>query len=479
MKNTLVKHIKNGMGQAVFTALFFAYTYLPLLALGMYNHSNTDDYWMSVGVHHTLVETGSVFEAVKYGISNAIWIWKSWDGCFLSMLFTILSPAAFHEDLYCIVYPVISASMLIGAGTLAYVMLVKILKLNRWRFLAIWLMFMIIVFDFVPYYGEAYYWWPGGINYTFFFGVLMFTQAMAALYIHDNSRNALVISSVTGFCTGLGNLMTALINPLILGIEVILFVFLLKRKDRRYLIIPFLASLAGLMINVCAPGNLIRGGTDLFDNSAVAAVISAITQSTYFIRTYYKKTMTVFLIFLFMNIFEGMGKAKTDFKFKYPLVFVALSYGVYCAMWTPVTYTGVAIYARLGNQLFLGQMMLFTVNAVYLSGWIHKNILKDRFKYLQVFAIYVSMLLMVLYFHDNSYLYNSEAARVQVASGNARQFDEQVDERFKLYYDNSVKEVYVKPVEYIPGLFFYEDTSFDTLADYFYKDFIKYEDSTD
>lgn len=481
--NNVIKRIKkwfqDGRIYTVCAVGIFLYTYVPLLALGMYAHSNTDDYWMSDGVHHVFVKTGSFLAAIKYGIENAVWIWKSWDGCFLSMLFTILSPVAFHEDLYCIVYPVISLTMILCSGALAYALLRRVLQWNIWRTVTVWLMFVTLAFQFVPYYGEAYYWWPGAVNYTFFFGIFLLVQAMAVLYLKDNTKKAFAAACFFGFCTGLGNLMTALISPFVLFLEAFTWSVLLKRKERKGIWIIFLFALAGLMINVCAPGNLIRGGDDLFSSSPIQAIFLAIKGATYFIGAYYKKTMTVFLIFTAFVIYEAMGQVKKEFTFRLPLLFFAVSYGVYCALWVPVTYTGVAIYARLGNQLFLGQILLFVVNVVYLSGWIHKKIVKMRWKYLQDFAICVSMVILVAYFHQNSYLYASSQAYRQVISGNAKQFDEQMDERFAMYYDDSVKVVYVKPLEYVPGLFFIQDTSFDSLKDYFSKEFIGYADETD
>lgn len=471
--NKLKKLTDNGLLDALFVIVLFLMTYIPFLLLGMYNHSNTDDFWMSVGVHHTFVETGSLIAAFKRAVSDCIWIWKSWDGCFLSMLFTILSPVAFSEDLYCIVYPIISASLFIGTGAFAYMILRKILRMEKFSFIAVWLMMVIMMIQFVPYYGEAYYWWPGAVNYTFFFSVFLLTQSLVAGYLYTGRKSYIVSACLTGFCTGLGNLMTALVGAFVIFLEMLFFNAILKKKNRNGMHIILAAAFAGLMINVLAPGNTIRGGSNLFDNSVINAVISAITGATYFIGAYFKKTMTVYVLLLAAVIYKAMGNIKTDFRFKLPGLFFIISYGVYCALWAPVTYTGVQIYARLGNQLFLGQMLLLTANLVYFCGWLHKNVVKKRRMWVENTAVFVCMAILVAYFIPNSYLYNSEAARVQVISGNARQFDEQVDERFDLYYDDTIKDVYVKPVEYIPGLFFYTDTSFDSLTDYFNKNFIE------
>lgn len=478
--NRVKKMVQEGRLTAYVAILLFVKTWLPLLMLGMYNHSNSDDYWMSEGVHFVWEKTGSFLQSFCYGIHNAIWIWKSWDGCFLSMLFTMLSPVAFHEDFYCIVYPLISVTLFLSTGAFTYAIFVRVLKMNRWRWIALWLTFTTILFEFVPFYGEAYYWWPGAVNYTFFFGIFLLVQALCVSFLQRKGKKSCIMACFLGLCVGLGNLMTALVSPVLIFVEAVLTSWIDRKGDSKKRIIGiwliFFFSLTGLMINVCAPGNLHRGGEDLFSHSAFQAIVEAIKEATFYIKFYHKNIMTVYLVFMAAIILEAMGNIRDDFRFPLPGVFCLITYGLYCALWTPVTYTGVAVYARLGNQLFLGQMLLLFSNLVYFFGWLHKKVFRNRKKWYYNVVIGLSFCALILYYGKYHYLYHSKQALVQVISGNARQFDEQMDARFELYYDDTVKQVYVKPLEYVPGLFFIEDSSFDSLKDYFHKEFIKYEE---
>lgn len=484
IKQLIKKGFETGTIQLILIAVVFLITYIPFLRLGMYTHSNSDDFWMSMSVHRTYVKTGSILKTLLKAFKDTFDIYKTWDGCVLSMFLTIMSPVAFNENYYKIVYPFISLSMMIGTGVFSYQLFFKTLKINLQKSITLWLIFLIFIFEFMPFYSEAYYWWPGAVNYTLFFSVMFLLQGLIIRYLNSGKKCTvtLVFACFLAFCVGLGNLMNALISPMIIIMELFCYYFIAKKRDKYGMIAIAILSLAGLLINVAAPGNIARAtfsmnGGYLFDNSPVKAIVDSLIDATVLMKAYYKKTMLIYIITAVILIFDVMKSENKTFRYPVPLLFTIFSYGTYCALWTPIAYSGIGIVARIQNTMFIGQVTVIMANLIYWFGWFSCKYTKYEFKNIRYCIIVLFMLVFVVYRGKNGYLYNSEFARIQVKSGAAKDFHDAVMERFRQYYDPAVREVYVEEINNIPGLFFYQDSSFDDLQRYFDKDIIAYREN--
>ena len=446
--------------------------FMPLLLISRYNHSNADDFWMSSAAHHVWADTHSLIATIQRGFLNAVNIWKYWDGCFLSMFIGGLPPVVFHEDYYKYTFVVIAGMLLVGVIAVLFELLVRLFKFPIQHYLLITAAMIIMLFNFMPSIKDGYYWWVGGINYTFFTGVFLLAQALLIEYIVSSRKVFLILGSIVAFSVGLGNLLSGLINPLVLVLEFIVLILLYK-KEKILFAIPVACGILGLMGNVLAPGNLIRGGEDLFENPVFASIFGAIKASIGFIPHFYRKPMFWFFLFMIIVIIDAFCRKKTEIKFRMPLLFVIISFGVYCAVFAPVVYAGSAYYGRCQNVSYIVMMFMYLLDIIYIIGWTFNKFDIKINKVVRTCAVYGAIAVLLFTSHYLDMYFDSAYAVESMRVGQAQDFDRRVDERFAMYYDDSIKEVYVEKIDWMPGIFYWDDDCLKDLEWYFQKDFIK------
>lgn len=468
----------------IMLVVLFFNKFMPLLVISKYNHSNADDFWMSSGAHFVWEDTHSFFKTVSQAFKNAVLIWENWDGCFLSMFVGGLPPVVFHEDYYKYTFAVLAGALIVCTAAMLYELLVRLLKFPFVHYVMIGLAMLIMFFNFLPSAKDGYYWWVGGINYTLFTSVLLLSQAFLIEYIVSGRKFFLGAGAVFAFATGLGNLLSGLINPLILILEfaVLLCTDKIKRlqcslklnkKEKILYVIPVLCGLAGLMCNVLAPGNLIRGGEGLFNNPVLLTIWKAITASAAFIPHFYRKPMIWFFIFITVVILDAMRRKKTDFLFPYPLIFIVLSFGVYCAVFAPVIYAGSAFYGRCKNVSFYAMMFMYLFDIIYVAGWIFAKFKISMKDAVSKGLVYISLILLLVFSKADELYFDCAGAQDSLRTGQAQDFDRKVDERFSIYYDKSITKVEVEEITWIPPIFYWDEDCLADLAHYFQKDYIK------
>ncbi len=472
MKNFLKKIYEYHIVPIVIMLTVFVNKVWPLVSISRYNHSNADDFWMSSEVHFVWESTHSVLTTIAKGFYNAYEIWKYWDGCFLSMFIGCIPPVVFHEEYYKYTFVIIAGMLVFGAAALLFVLLVRMFKFPVSHWILIMTAMFIMFFNFMPSIKDAYYWWVGGINYTFMTGILLLSQALLLEYIVSGNKICLGFGSFFAFCVGIGNLLSGLVNPVILVLELAVLILVYK-KDRLLFIIPTVCGIVGLLCNVLAPGNLIRGGNGLFGNPILLSIWNTIVSSIGFIPQFYKKPMFWFFLFILVLVIDGIAKGKTPYRFRYPAVFVVIAFGVYCAVFTPVVYAGSAFYGRCKNVSFYVFMFMLLLDAVYITGWAFNKFHITMKKSIGTGMIYASLIFLLFSVKADWLYFDSELARESIRVGQAQDFDAKVMGRFAKYYDDSIKEVYVEPIEWIPTVFYFDDDCLSDLAYYFHKDFIK------
>lgn len=479
MLNKIKQKIDLRIIPAVAAWFIFIRTTWPLFVISMYNHSNADDFWMSNDVHRVWKTTHSLFETLIQAVKSAVYLWRYWDGCFLSMLIGGVPPLVFNEGYYKITFSVLAGSVIIAVAAMLYVLLVRVLKFSRWHFALICPVVLTMFMNMTSSIKDMYYWWVGGINYTLFFAVMVFAQALLIEYMVSRRTGFLIWGSVFSFCVGLGNLLSGLANPVILLVECAGFIYF-NRNDKKsrggkLYIIPAVCGILGLLGNVLAPGNLIRGGNGLFGQSSViGSVWGTIVASTNFIPEFYTPGMICMFAFITIVLLDGFLKSNISFKFKYPFFVIVLMYLVYCSAFTPVIYVGNAFYGRCKNVSFGLFIFFVLLTLIYITGWI-KNRLPENIpvlKKISVPAIYAGMIAVMVACIAFKNYFDYAYAEVSLAQGQAQEFDAKVDARFIIYEDDSVKDVVVEEITWIPTVFYWDESCLDTLKEYYNKNSI-------
>lgn len=459
---------------AIISWIIFIKTTLPLLEISRYNHSNADDFWMSSQAHLEWVDTHSLWATIVQGFKSAVYLWKTWDGCFLSMFIGGLPPGVFHEDYYKYTFTILAGSLIVALGAFLFVLLVRVFRFDIWHYLMICPMMLTLFLNMSPSAKDAYYWWVGGINYTLFFAVFLMAQALVLEYMVSKRIFFLITGSVLSFCVGLGNLLSGLVNPVVLVLELIFFLSVNKKDKKKFLFfIPVTCGIAGLLGNVLAPGNLIRGGSSLFASSVFSSIWGTIVASTNFIPHFYRMGMICIFLFITAVIVDGFRKNQLSFSFRYPVAFAVLSYLVYCSVFTPVIYAHSAFYGRCKNVSFGVLMIWYLVNIIYLTGWAYNRIKTQKFEKIKIWGVFVTMALVIFACVKFQTSFDCLSAKQSLQIGQAQDFDQKVDERFRIYYDENVMDVVVEEITWIPPIFYWDEDSTEGLEYYFQKNSIR------
>lgn len=352
---------------------YFVSVYKPISEVAKYIHSGMDDYWMSVGVHWKWVSTHSLFACVKEAFNNAVFLYKTWDGNFLSMFLTNLSPVAARESLYYITYKVALYSMIIGILTIAYTLLHRRWKISIINCISISLLFLIFYIKYEREPSDGMFWWPGVANYNLYFGMILFAQGLFILYWEKKNIVWLVISSIVFFLIGLGNPITGLVNVCLLAYEVLYEIYR-KRSFKHLFYIPFASALIGLMIVVTAPGNAYRTGQgtlSIFETIAACFKYGTEMKIACAPNALYLYLILVSVIALFDFMKNSMNKAEQNDRKNITviietIVFTLLMVCLYYASYAPIVYTKCDWYGRVLNTTGFVYLMTMTVSSLYI-----------------------------------------------------------------------------------------------------------------
>lgn len=454
----------------------------PLITIAQYSHPTTDDYWMSMAVYRKWEETHSIWAVIVQAFNYAVGIYKTWDGNFLSMLLTSVSPLAFGESAYPFTFYFMFVTFIIGSAMATYGLLFRRWHMPVMNCISIMLLFITFFMSYIVSAGEGLYWWPGVANYTFFFGLLMFAHGLYAVYWEKNNLAVLIITSIFMFLVGLGNPFTALISTCLTVYELAYYVYKNKTfKTLRW--IPFAAALLGLIIIVMAPGNKNRtplGTTGIFETIYLsfyegAILLKAITDPSFLF--YY---IMIAAISIYSFLIDDSITERKNFILA-PLVCI-LMICLYFASLAPTKYTKSLFYGRVLDTYFFIAMMCFSVSVIYLCGaivsWIKKkskNENKEKFakytKYALAFLVVIIVYASKRALWNPKYFNTSNTLRAigSMQFGAVQEYDRILDERYEELVNSTDWEIYITEPPYIP-VFYHDDyISESAMSDYFKK----------
>ena len=432
---------------------------IPLMIMAFYARPAMDDYIYGMSVKAVWQQTGSLIAVVCEGIRVANHIFATWQGTYGAMLLTALQPGVFGDRFYAI-GPLVLISSLIAA-TCFFSRTV----LGKKEGMVIGGLVLFLSMQFVPGVHEAFYWFAGGVGYTFFYSLSLVLYALV-LRAHRADASAKRIAYALGAClfavfVGSGNYVTALLSCVLLGL---LVAYRVVRKDRRWWIpATALLLLAGtLLVCASAPGNAARQAASIREGmpSIQAVWMSfphALAYLARFVRFEYLLGLLIALPFLYRAA-ERSGCA-----FRYPLAVTLLSFCAYACQFTPhlVAY-GIDGPDRMMAIIYYVTFWLIGGNCFYWCGWLAKRrkIFENRkaCEPVRVFvrwtAVAAACLLAIscaVAVARNPEAMNGASAASSLLSGQAARYGEALAERSALLEDQTnAGSVEVEPLPRVP-----------------------------
>lgn len=345
---------------------------IPLYTLSAYSYAGLDDYRYGLTTHAVWEETRSITKTVAEAGRVASRTYFDWQGSVAAVFLMALQPGIFNDGLYWL-----STALLLTVLTLSILFFVVTACVTVFRADAdtariIAALTAIACIQFVPTPVESYYWFNGGLYYTFFFSLSLISAALLMRRTQARSAWQCVLLVMLTAMIGLGNLVTGLLCCVLL----VTYAIMANLRGRRD---PLLWSLAAILlitfaVNALSPGNDVRQAENAHKSQgAVAAILAAMGDAGAY-SAKWMLTPAPYLMLLPIPLYRRLADA-SQLRFRYPLHVSAASFLLLAAGFTPNEYAlGFAGEARIIDIQYYLFVLLFSLNVLWYTGWLRRRL---------------------------------------------------------------------------------------------------------
>lgn len=471
---------------------------LPLIILGFYNHPSADDFNYTILTGAALRNNNGIaafFAVIAAAIKRATSYWGIWQGTYAMSFIAALRPSLFSEQLTFLHSVILIGILIISIFYFYHVLLCKILGADKYFYIILSSATAFLSIQYLPNPVEGFFWYTGGVGYTFFFYLALILLGKSLLAFHNkqlSNGNFIAFCFLSFFVAG-GHFAITLFGfvfTLILFIETIIKKDLSKSFKIKYWI-NCAIYLIGFALCVLAPGNLRRQASFTEKQSVIATILKSYLHGLGYAKLY--TNTVVFLGIIFIGIVAFVGLKNINYKFKYPVIFTLITFSMYAVLLMPGYYSTNGIPApRYLDIIYFGAILFFSTNIIYYAGWLRTKItefdISKSFgevgtsisKLLYHFLLFTFILYGIVHLTTLEIsLSTGMRAFKSIISGEAKEYDAQMDAREILYNDDSIKEVFVPPLTVYPELIYFDDITTDKdnyanykIAEFYNKDFI-------
>lgn len=352
----------------------FVLMLVPVISLSFVNRASGDDYGYGAYTRAAWLSSHSLIAVCKAAWRTIRQYYFGWQGTWFSIFVFSLQPEVFSDKAYVIVV-FLMLFLWIGSTFLLFKeLLVRKMHLEKWSYLLITVIFLVISMQFIPSTKSAIFWFNGCAHY-----MLPFTMCQLLIYWLLRFCDAYKVKYLIGICilmTLLGGsnyqaALFALIVAFYAGIA-----DLLAKKNKRIflLVVPVVLELIGLLISMKAPGNKIRGGEEfgLSIGKAAATVGLSFVEGFRTVLGYVQEKPLVFvgLLLMFLFMLEAMARKAEAEPVKHPILSVIALICLYSAMQAPALYAGVEVSGGVYNMnyqtflLMMGGILLILAEVI-------------------------------------------------------------------------------------------------------------------
>ena len=461
-------------------ALFIGLLLVPVFVLAVFARPSADDYIYAARTHAVMQQYGfDLPRLLKAAWDTNVYYFENWQGLYVSGFLLAWQPAIFGNAWYgvtllCVLVPLFFCLYGACRGVVR--------RLDQAQKLLPWALALLVCFAFIegmPAPVEGLYWFNGAMNYLPYFSLavlnagLTFGLCFAPQLTRKQRTLYCAAGVVIGFIIGGGHQVAGLLNVLVL----LLAVVLCARQRRFYHLPAFLAAVAGLLINVTAPGTRVR--TTGF---AGAGFVEAVLKSFVLAALEWVRWLDVPLLCLLVLLalplrYLAQSSSLSDRVFRHPLAGAAVTFILMWAMIFLPSYTMGGIGAgRLLNVVWMTFILGLAVTEFLLFGWLERirgvcltpaiRQLGKAGKRLPLVCAAMLVCMACIGSHtvkegqDNHFATTLEAA-YELADGEAARFAKVLDEREAILTDTDQPDVVIRPLteEERPWLLFYTDVA--------------------
>lgn len=429
---------RSGRAAATAALVLLALSLIPLLRLAPYAVPLADDFGYGVPVHLALERGQSILAALWESIR---YTYAYWQGTYSSVILFSLHPGVFSDEAYVWTCYVMLLAILLPP----FLALWQVKALPQWARLTLGSLVAFLSLQGLPSPGNGIFWWNGASHYVAFwgFGVMASVLQLRLLQEKECSRYRqwalILLASLLAFWVAGGNYCTALVYAVI-SVMLTLCPLWQNRKQAALANLPVsLCALAGLLLNVTAPGNSIR--QSLFAAmSPVEAIMASFLHAWTDIQSWTTPGMIMALVFGALLFLRALPDE--SYAFPFPAAVLAGCFCLYSALYTPPLYaTGMEGTGplRIQNLLWLAYVFLMFASALYVAGWLSRQFpklgraLRGEPMPRPLAALFPVLILALLVSPDAFRV--SEMAQSDLEGEDLPAFIEQVELRWEIYAD--------------------------------------------
>lgn len=469
--------------------MFYIVEMLPLFIIAFFNVPSADDYVNGSMVRDIVTSAGhNLFDWIVQAWNRTIYAWWNSQGTYASYFFSsFIDPLAISDRFYFVGTWCIICCYLIGMYVLCYQVMYKMLGMPKSSMRILYILIMSIIAQCMPSAVEGIYWWSGAFLYTFFLSVALVTLAyffhmlQKEIWVRKDILNYMCLM-ILFFILGGSNYPTAIFLVMILGL-VLIYIIAFQRKKFVLCISCFGVSVIGLGLNALAPGNSARMMRESVEYvPTIAGTLKICFRLGFqYIRTWFTIPVFVIIILACPIIYEALKNCKIQFK--NPLLFSALSLGVFCGLYAPTAYSyGWVGPERYMNVVYAGYVMLVFSNEIYYIGWlrkiidtaievpdaekknVEKKMLKKLVKHYPVVVVLCICCLIIVErpnfytgYSTKSETYTSYTAIRSICSGEARNYYKEFCDRKNVLMNDNIQNVTLAPYNFKPQVLYFDD----------------------
>lgn len=442
--------------------IFFIMLLLPIIYLTFVNRATGDDYGYAVYTRIAWVNTHSLMAVVRAMCETVRLFYYGWQGTWFSIAVFSLQPEVFHDEAYVIV-AILMLFLWIGS---TFCLFRQVLYIRggfcKWSYLLITTCFLILNIEFIPSTRSSIYWFNGCAHYMIPFAMCQMVAVWLFKYSKDYRKSIFI--GILIFMTLLGgsNYQAALC-ALIMAFYACISVWVIKKDKRIFtLCIPMAAEMAGLVVSMKSPGNIVRAG-DEFGFSMIRAIETIGYSFAYAIKdigAYMQERplSLVGLLFIFIVFVVEFCFIQDNLKIRYRGLIVLMLFCLYSAMQAPAIYAGVEVSGGVPNTNFQMFMLTATMSLLLgadkLAGLLEKKWRDEADKKICRFIVIPGILICVILtygFRRNVKTSTSYVALTYITSGQAQDYKQQMDLQTALMEEEGVEDVVIPGINDVQG----------------------------
>lgn len=354
---------------------------IPIALIARYDYPMGDDQLFGASTAEVYRQTHSVSAAFTEAARVAEEKYVSWQGTFSGIFLMALHPGVFDLSLYALTPFLLIGALIAGSLFFSGVLMLGYLRTDKRSWLLLTLTVLFFSIQLLPSAREGFFWYNGGIYYTFFHSLFLTLGGVLLLCRRTESRGYLIaygiVSAVLAGLIGGANYATALPCGIAL---VCAFADAVLRK-RAGTAFAFAAALltfgTAMYFSITAPGNAVRQAAvtaaGYAQTGAPEAILLSLALAAAAVVKRFDMSALLLVVMTVLLVWPCIG-AKTHFTFPKPAIVCLFVFGVFASQFTPSVYASTSPGPeRLRNLAFFNFYWMCCFDAAYITGWYLKR----------------------------------------------------------------------------------------------------------